>query len=216
MNVITTERFFISEEETIETPPSYSDGFRAELHDCRACSAREGATQPVAGLGPSNARVLFLGSSPSAEDDASGQAFTGPVGAELEVWLERIGLKREHVALSYTIRCQLVNSRPAKIGETIACRSIWLGRELEALPEVRLVVPLGNPATQALLGLSMKADHKALFWQRGMHGDRSYGIFPLPHPTFILRTVTLRQQFLSGALPIVAAEWRKEWPELFA
>jgi uracil-DNA glycosylase family 4 len=196
--------------------PSYMAPLARRLRGCRACTCRVEAQQVVVGVGPSDARLLFLGQNPGDDEDLNGMPFIGRAGQELDVWLRALGIVRERVAISNVVKCHTTKNRLPKPPEILTCRDLWLTAELDALPAVQMIVPLGVPATLALLGAgATKPSPKLIYWRTGVWHDRPLVIFPLPHPAYLLRVQSLRSFFLTTVLPRMAACWSKEWPEVY-
>jgi uracil-DNA glycosylase family 4 len=199
-----------------QTQPYVGASLRRRLQVCTACPCRLEARQVVVGIGPATARVLFLGQNPGEDEDEAGVPFIGRAGLELETWLPILGLTRAQIAISNVVKCHTTKNRAPRPAEVLACRDLWLGEELAALPQVQLIVPLGKPATEAVLGSGAPAAlPKALYWRRAVWHDRPVGVFPLPHPAYLLRMRGQRAPFLTTILPKVAECWRAEWPDVY-
>lgn len=186
------------------------------LRGCTACTCRPEAQQVVVGTGAADARILFLGQNPGDDEDAEGAPLVGRAGKELNTWLFGLRIARSRVAVSNIVKCHTAKNRKPKTGEVVTCRDLWFPAELDLLPAVQLVVPLGKPATEALLGVGAKPPHpKAIYWRAANWRDRPFIIYPLPHPAHLLRTQMLRAFFLTTVLPRILTCWQTEWPEVY-
>lgn len=117
---------------------------------CAACALRPGCSGVVAPQGLPGAPVLLVGGAPGVHDDREGRPFVGPAGGLLERILAAADLSRDDVALTHVVKCRPPGDRPPTPQEVQTCAGLWLGPHF-ALTRPRVVVTLGNVATQALL-----------------------------------------------------------------
>ena len=149
---------------------------RGAADDCRACHLYKNATQTVFGEGPKKAEVMLVGEQPGDAEDLAGHPFVGPAGKLLDRALEEAGIDRRLVYVTNVVKHfkweprgkRRIHAKP-NAGEIAACRP-WLETEI-ALVQPRVLVCLGAPAAQALLGTSCTVSQ-----QRGAerfgHGQR--------------------------------------------
>jgi uracil-DNA glycosylase family 4 len=122
--------------------------------------------RPVPGFGDPHARLWVLGLAPAAHGgNRTGRVFTGDSSGD---WLFRAlhahgfarlptsesrhdGQRLRDCYISAAVRCAPPDNRPST-EERRRC-SRWLEREIEALPRLRLLVPLGGIAFDAALRL---------------------------------------------------------------
>lgn len=129
----------------------------ASIHDIHAaleafegCALKRTATNLVLARGSAQARVVLVGEAPGAEEDRRGLPFVGTSGQLLDKMLQSVGLDERDVMITNTVFWRPPGNRPPSQSETAACQP-FLRRLLELVdPEV--VVALGGPASQALLG----------------------------------------------------------------
>ena len=120
-----------------------------EITSCTNCSLYKNACNGVPGDGSPNARVFFIGQAPGAQEDAIGRPFVGRAGQYLVSMLESIGLTREEVFITSTVKHFQPKNRAPTALEITACRP-YLVRQLE-LVKPSVVVLLGKTA-QSLIG----------------------------------------------------------------
>lgn len=131
------------------------DALAGAVAECRACRLCEARRQAVPGLGDRQADWLFVGEGPSAEDDEHGEPFVGQAGKLLDAMLAAIDLRRDqNVYVTNSVKCRPPNNRPPEAAEIAACHP-YLERQV-ALLQPKLIVALGRPAAQALLGREVK------------------------------------------------------------
>jgi DNA polymerase len=147
---------------------------------CRACPLSITRKNAVPGEGGGMRGIIFVGEAPGAKEDAQGRPFVGQAGRILNGLLKKNGMLREEVFITNVVKCRPPKNRPPKCFEAQAC-SPYLERQI-ALLGPRLICPMGNSATRALL------DPKANITD--MHGrifDKDGRRFmPLYHPAAIL------------------------------
>lgn len=158
---------------------------RASIADCRACDLCRERKQAVPGIGDETADWLFVGEAPGAEEDARGEPFVGQAGKLLDAMLAAIGLKRtENVYIANAVKCRPPGNATPSEEEMSACRP-YLERQIELL-QPHLIVALGRPAAQTLLGKEVKiADARGRQFQ-------AFGktLIVTYHPAYLLRTLT--------------------------
>ncbi len=131
------------------------DQLEAEIRACRACRLCEKRKQAVPGVGDRKAGWLFVGEGPGSEEDQRGEPFVGPAGKLLDNMLSSIGLQRaDGVYIANAVKCRPPHNRTPEPDEIAACLP-FLQRQIELL-QPRLIVALGRPAAQALLGGEVK------------------------------------------------------------
>jgi DNA polymerase len=130
---------------------------------------------------------MFVGEAPGEQEDNLGRPFVGAAGKLLTELLQSIGLRREEVFITNTVKCRPPNNRPPRKDELAACRG-YLDRQLK-LVHPRVVCPLGNSAVRALLNLNESVTE--LHGISIEKGDITY--FPMYHPAAALYTFALRK-----------------------
>ena len=120
-----------------------------DIGECTRCGLCEGRTQVVNTHGNRNARLMFVGEAPGADEDAQGKPFVGRAGQLLTKMIEAMGMKRENVIIGNVNRCRPPGNRQPTLEEAAICRP-FLFREIAAIqPEV--IVVMGNTALRNLL-----------------------------------------------------------------
>ncbi len=161
------------------------EDIRRDLGDCKRCKLWSTRTNIVFGEGNPNAELMFVGEAPGADEDASGRPFVGRAGQLLTKMIEAIDMKREDVYIANTLKSRPPGNRNPEPDETKACIP-FVYRQI-AVIRPKLIVTLGNPATQGLLETKV-----GITRIRGTFQDfpRIAGIKVLPtyHPAYLLRS----------------------------
>jgi uracil-DNA glycosylase len=154
---------------------------REEIGDCTRCALHKGRNKLVFADGSAEARLMFVGEGPGADEDAQGLPFVGRAGQLLNNMIAAMGLKREEVYIANVVKCRPPNNRTPEPAEANTC-SPFLFRQIEVVrPEV--VVALGATAATYLLGA-----RQPLAALRGrVHSLRGAKLIVTYHPAFLLR-----------------------------
>ena len=150
---------------------------------CTKCALAVGRTQVVFGSGSRDAKLVFVGEGPGAEEDRTGIPFVGRSGQLLTRLIEGIGMTRDDVYIANVVKCRPPGNRdplPAEIG---ACRP-YLEAQLDLL-QPSVVVTLGNFATKLLLDTKegiTKLRGRSFPFRRG-----DSVVLPTLHPSAVLR-----------------------------
>ncbi|SFL74146.1 uracil-DNA glycosylase [Methylobacterium pseudosasicola] len=120
------------------------------LADFDACPLRFTAKNLVFADGNPDARVMFLGEAPGADEDRIGKPFMGRSGQLLDKMMAAIGLDRTSAYIGNIVPWRPPGNRNPTPQEVAVCRP-FVERQIELVdPEV--IVCLGAPATQTLTG----------------------------------------------------------------
>jgi uracil-DNA glycosylase len=154
---------------------------RDDIGDCKRCALHRGRKTIVFGDGDANARLMFVGEGPGADEDAQGLPFVGRAGQLLNNMIAAMGLRREQVYIANIVKCRPPQNRVPEPEEANTCAP-FLFRQIEVIrPEV--IVALGSTAATYLLGA--KSPLSAL---RGrIHHARGVKLIVTYHPAYLLR-----------------------------
>jgi DNA polymerase len=154
---------------------------REDLGECTRCALAQGRHTVVFGDGDPNARLMFVGEGPGADEDAQGLPFVGRAGQLLNNMIGAMGLKREQVYIANIVKCRPPQNRVPEPTEALTCAP-FLFRQIDVIqPEV--IVALGSTAATYLLG--GKSPLSAL---RGReHRARGAKLIVTYHPAYLLR-----------------------------
>ena len=148
---------------------------------CRACSLAQERTQVVFGVGDPAAEVLLVGEAPGANEDKQGEPFVGRAGKLLDDMLQMIGLSRERIYITNSVKCRPPQNRDPLNTEKEAC-SGYLRRQME-LMQPKILVCLGRISAMELIkpDFRITQEHGQFFRQDGIEKMAMY------HPAALLR-----------------------------
>ena len=153
-----------------------------EIGDCTRCPlAYAGRRKIVFGDGNPNARLMFVGEGPGADEDAQGLPFVGKAGQLLNNMIAAMGLKREDVYIANIVKCRPPNNRVPEPAEANTCTQFLVQQMDIVRPEV--VVALGATAALYLLGVKRSLSSLRGHW----HSCRGAKLAVTYHPAFLLR-----------------------------
>ncbi|PYQ07992.1 MAG: DNA polymerase [Acidobacteria bacterium] len=162
---------------------------REDVGDCERCKLAGGRRNIVFGQGNANARLMFVGEAPGAEEDAQGLAFVGRAGQLLTDIIEK-GLKipRKDVFIANVLMCRPPDNRNPEPDEITACQP-FLEQKIDAI-RPKVLVGLGKFGAQWLLKTA-----EPISRLRGRVGDyKGIKVVPTYHPAFLLRTPSAKKE----------------------
>ncbi len=168
------------------------DGLNALIRACTRCPELvEYRTQAVPGVGPADARVVFIGEAPGRWEDQKGEPFVGDAGSYLTELLEKIGLDRSQVYITNIVKCRPPENRNPKTPEMDNCTA-FLERQL-SLIKPDLVVLLGRVALERFFPKEKITDAAAQPRHRRI-GEHDVVFLPMLHPAFGIRRRDLKPE----------------------
>jgi DNA polymerase len=161
-----------------------------QVNECRKCGLGSSRTNAVPGEGNPNARIMFVGEAPGADEDAQGRPFVGRAGQLLDKIIEACRLKRSDVFIGNILKCRPPENRDPRAEEIISCLP-YLQRQIEII-EPEIIVALGAHAARTLLNTT-----KSIGQLRGQFHEYYAGIGRPPiklmatyHTAYLLRNYT--------------------------
>jgi len=156
---------------------------------CTRCKLHTlGRTQVVFGAGNPDARLMFVGEAPGADEDEQGIPFVGRAGQLLTKIIEAIGLKREDVYIANVIKCRPPQNRNPEPDEVDSCEP-FLFQQIDAI-KPRVIVALGKFGAQTLLRTQdpISRLRGRVFEYRGAK------LIPTFHPAYLLRNPPAKRE----------------------
>ncbi|MBQ9336255.1 MAG: uracil-DNA glycosylase [Lentisphaeria bacterium] len=159
------------------------DELAAAVASCQGCGLCRTRRNTVFEDGSRQARLLFFGEGPGADEDAQGVPFVGRAGELLTKMINAMQFSREEVYICNTVKCRPPGNRNPEPEETAACRA-YAERQIELVhPEV--IVILGAVPLRFLFP-------KVYGGIRSLRGKwmeyKGIRVMPTYHPAYLLRT----------------------------
>ncbi len=158
------------------------EDLRTLIGDCTRCPlAYAGRHTIVFADGDPNARLMFIGEGPGADEDLQGLPFVGKSGQLLNNMIAAMGLKREQVYIANIVKCRPPANRAPEPLEANTCTQFLVQQIDVVQPEI--IVALGSTAALYLLGVK-----QSLASLRGrFHPVRGAKAVVTYHPAYLLR-----------------------------
>lgn len=178
-----------SAERTPEEKTAAMKGLRDRVLSCRKCEHLAEARQNVVfGIGDPNAKLMFVGEAPGADEDTRGEPFVGRAGQLLTKIIEAMGLSRDTVFIGNILKC-----RPNTPGQTSGNRKPTPSEMATCMPHLldqidivqpRVIVALGATAVEGLFG---KLDRGITRLRGAWMKFHETPVMPTYHPAYLLR-----------------------------
>lgn len=156
---------------------------------CRRCT--ELATtrkQTVFGVGDPNARIMFIGEAPGADEDTRGEPFVGEAGLLLNKIITACKMTREEIYICNVLRCRPPGNRNPLPQEASNCREFLDAQIKIVQPEY--IICWGAVAAQNLLNETRAVGklRRQFFTYNGAKVMCTY------HPSYLLRNASAKKE----------------------
>jgi DNA polymerase len=162
------------------------DELRTILEGFDGCALKATATRLVFADGNPQAKLMFVGEAPGRDEDIEGRPFVGRSGKLLDLMLAAIGLDRSKVYIANIVPWRPPGNRTPTPQEQQICLPFIL-RQIE-LADPEILVCLGGPSAQALLGTKEGITKTRGRWFNYNTGKRQIRALATFHPAFLLRS----------------------------
>ena len=179
------------------------DELQALLTGFEGCALRATATQLVFADGNPQAQLMFVGEAPGREEDLEGLPFVGRSGKLLDRMMAAIGLDRSKAYIANIVPWRPPGNRTPTPQESQICLPFIL-RQIE-LADPDILVCLGGPSAQTLLGIKDGIRKARGRWQAYHTGTREIRALATFHPAYLLRSPLEKRLAWRDFLAIKAA-----------
>jgi uracil-DNA glycosylase len=180
------------------SPEAKTAAFAELRHRATACvrcpNLAAARKHVVFGVGDINARLMFIGEAPGADEDSQGEPFVGKAGQLLTRIIQTMGLTRETVYIGNILKCrpdtpgQASGNRKPTPEEMQTCIP-YLHEQIDLIrPQV--IVALGGTAVEGLLGKTLGITRLRGQWRT----YRGIPLMPTYHPAYLLRNQSLSEK----------------------
>ena len=159
----------------------------ADIGECTRCKLHTSRNKIVFGVGKSDAKLVFVGEGPGADEDLQGIPFVGRAGQLLTQMIEGtakkegIPIRREDVYICNVVKCRPPENRTPEPDEMATCGQ-FLFRQLEAI-QPKAICVLGSTSVKALIGGKDGVTRMRGKW----HKWRDIPVMVTYHPSYLLR-----------------------------
>ena len=151
---------------------------RQQVIECKNCELYKTRTNSVPGKGNYNADVMFVGEAPGRNEDLKGEPFVGVAGKKLTLVLEEVGISRDDVYITNTVKCRPPGNRIPSKTEKEKCQD-YIAKEIKII-KPKIICVLGNTAFASILGGSEITKYRGKVARKG---DQLYFITIHPAAT---------------------------------
>jgi DNA polymerase len=163
------------------------EAIRADIGDCKRCRLCEKRSKIVFGSGNEQAKLVFVGEGPGADEDEQGLPFVGRAGQLLTQMIdntaakEGIPIRRGDVYICNVVKCRPPENRTPLPDEMEICGQ-FLFRQLEVI-RPKAICALGSTAAKGLLNVKEGVTKIRGQWFKwnGIPAIVTY------HPSYLLR-----------------------------
>lgn len=169
------------------------------IKDCNKCKLCKARQHIVFGTGNKQAKLMFIGEGPGADEDRLGEPFVGRAGKLMDLAFETLGINREEVYIANVVKCRPPSNRNPEEDEATACLNYL--RNQVILVQPKIIVLLGSVALKNILGkeYGITASRGKWLEKKGIH------YMPTWHPAALLRDETKKIDFIKDLQKVVDA-----------
>lgn len=153
-----------------------------QVKGCTRCQELAATrTQTVFGVGNPEAKIMFIGEAPGADEDKQGEPFVGKAGQLLNDIIKACRMKREEIYICNVLRCRPPGNRLPSPEEAQNCREYLDGQIAIVNPEY--IVCWGSTAAKNLLASELPIGKmRGKFFEYGRAK-----VVCTYHPSYLLR-----------------------------
>lgn len=161
-----------------------------EVAVCAKCALHQSRNKAVAGEGPEDAEIMFIGEGPGFHENEQGRPFVGAAGKFLDQLLAQANLTRESVFITNVVKCRPPGNRDPLPEELDACGE-YLDAQIAAV-NPSMIVTLGRFSMSRFLpGAKISEAHGRM----KRVGERF--VVPMFHPAAALHQPALKPSILA-------------------
>jgi uracil-DNA glycosylase len=158
-----------------------------DMAGCQLCSLGKTRKNLVFGDGNPQAKVVFVGEAPGADEDEQGLPFVGRAGQLLTKIIEAMGLSRKEVYICNILKCRPPQNRNPLPEEIAACEP-FLKQQLKSISP-QIICALGTFAAKTLL----KTEVPISVLRGRFHSYEGIKLMPTYHPAYLLRNPSAKK-----------------------
>lgn len=171
------------------------------IKDCNKCKLCKTRQNIVFGTGNKQAKLMFIGEGPGADEDRLGEPFVGRAGKLMNLAFETLGIDRKEVYIANVVKCRPPGNRNPEEDEAVACLDYLRNQVILVQPEI--IVLLGSVALKNILGKEYGITASRGKWVE----KKGIKYMPTWHPAALLRDETKKIDFIKD-LQKMLQEWK--------
>jgi len=168
--------------------PNSLESLKNIVLNCHLCQLSKTRNKVVFGEGNPNAKLMFIGEGPGANEDNTGKPFVGRAGDLLTKIVENVlELKREDIYISNIVKCRPPQNRVPTEAEANECMP-YLLKQIDIISP-SIIVTLGSTAYKYLT-----KDTTPISKIRGeIINYNNIKLIPTFHPSYLLRNPSAKK-----------------------
>lgn len=170
------------------------------IQNCQKCKLCKTRQNIVFGVGNKNAKIMFIGEGPGADEDRQGEPFVGRAGKLMDMAFDMVGIKREEVYIANIVKCRPPANRDPEEDEATACINYLRNQVMLVKPEI--IVLLGRIALQNILGKEYGITASRGKWVE----KKGIQYMPTWHPAALLRDESKKVEFIKDLMLVKEKE----------
>jgi DNA polymerase len=173
----------------IKTKEEMLKAVHQEMANCHLCPLGKTRKNLVFGTGNPEARIVFVGEAPGADEDEQGLPFVGRAGQLLtDIIVKGMKLERKNLYICNILKCRPPGNRNPQPDEISKCEP-FLKRQLQIISP-SIICALGTFAAKTLL----KTDIPISALRGRFHLYEGIKLMPTYHPAYLLRNPSAKKQ----------------------
>ena len=165
------------------------DDLKKSIAECKKCRLCTNRTNIVLGEGNINAKIMFIGEGPGADEDKQGVPFVGKAGQLMNKAFQALGINREEIYIANIVKCRPPSNRVPEEDEAQACLNYLRNQVVLIKPEI--IVLLGSTALKTILGKEYGITAVRGKWME----KNGIKFMPTWHPAALLRDENKKIEF---------------------
>ena len=161
------------------------------IKNCNKCKLFRTRQNIVFGTGNRNAKLMFIGEGPGADEDRLGEPFVGRAGKLMNLAFQTLGIDRKEVYIANVVKCRPPSNRNPEEDEAVACLDYLRNQVMLVQPEI--IVLLGSVALKNILGKEYGITASRGKWVE----KKGIKYMPTWHPAALLRDETKKIDFIN-------------------
>ena len=176
------------------------EDLKEAINNCNKCKLCKNRKNIVFGVGNENAKIMFIGEGPGADEDLKGIPFVGKAGKLMDKAFLALGIKKEDVYIANIVKCRPPNNRDPEPDEVVECINYLRNQVIIIKPKI--IVLLGRVALNNVLDQEYK-----ITASRGKWIEKK-GILYMPtwHPAALFRDENKKIDFIKDLKQVIQKE----------
>ena len=161
-----------------------------KVSECNKCMLASTRDKIVFGSGNLESKLMIIGEAPGKDEDLMGEPFVGRAGKLLDEILFSMGVTRDNVYITNTVKCRPPQNRNPLLEEIESC-SDYLNQQIRNI-NPSIIILLGKVAANRMLGTEepMSELRQRIF----THNLTDTPMIVFYHPAYLLRSPSQKKQ----------------------